>query len=330
MRFKTLLAASAAAAAISCTAKREAPAVAPAVRAAAPPVQQPVPAPADPIDPKRLKPFLPTAATEAKAAPQAAKIALGRAMFYDARLSRNGSAACSSCHTLGRARIDGQTRTQGADGRGCIRGTCDVSTPATPDQRALVASLQRIPRYAQLFANAFPDEQHPMTSKHVGDALIAFERALAPESRWARYVRGETTALSAAEKNGLKAFLDAGCQSCHSGPDLGGTMFQKLGAAIPWPHQTLAKAGKAPPADRLVKVRALKIAALYARYFRDSTSTRLRDSIEKMGYHQLGIKLADEDIAAIMTWMQSLTGELDAAQVAPPDPASERNVANLP
>ena len=243
---------------------------------------------------------------------------------------RTGAPAEVRRAELDRARIDGPKTTRDADGRRCVRGACDVSTPATPDQRAVVATLRQIPRYAQLFAQAFPDGRQPMTSKHVGDALIAFERGLAAESRWDRYVRGEAGALSAAERHGLKAFLEAGCQSCHSGPDLGGTMFQKLGAVIPWPHQTGATAGKAPSGDRPVKVRALKVAALYARYFRDSTSTRLRDTIEKMGYHQLGIQLGDEEIAAIVTWMQSLTGELDAAYVAPPDPPSQTNIADLP
>jgi cytochrome c peroxidase len=188
--------------------------------------------------------------------------------------------------------------------------------------------MQRIPSYAGLFATAFPGEPRPMTVKNVEVAVGAFERGLATESRWDRYVRGESAALSAAEKNGLKAFVDAGCQSCHSGPDLGGTMFQKLGAVIPWPHQPGAKDGKSGAADKPVKVPSLKIATLYARYFRDSASTKLRDSIQKMGYHQLGIQLSAEDIAAIDLWMQSLTGELDPTYIATPAPPSGAAVAN--
>ena len=53
------------------------------------------------------------------------------------------------------------------------------------------------------------------------------------------------------------------------------------------------------------------------------------ESIQKMGYHQLGIQLSDEDIAAIAVWMQSLTGELDAAYVAAPPSVSGAAVANL-
>lgn len=330
-RFTALLAISAAAAVVSCEGKRDS---VPAKSVAAPPVQRPAPAPRDEIDPKTLKRFQPSATAKATPAPDPTKVALGRAMFYDTRLSRNGETACSSCHTLDRAGMpDGQRLSKGADGQRCVRGSSVVSKSATPDQRAVLATMQGISAYTELFAKAFPDEHRPMTLKNVAEAIAAFERSLGTESRWDRYVRGESGALTTAEKRGLKAFLDAGCQSCHSGPELGGTMFQKLGAVIPWPDQPAPKSqksAKSPPAEKLVKVPSLKVATLYARYFRDSTSTKLNESIKKMGYHQLGIQLSDEDIAAIAVWMQALTGKLDPAHVAPPGSPSKTNVANLP
>jgi cytochrome c peroxidase len=214
------------------------------------------------------------------------------------------------------------------EGQRCVRGTSVVAKRETPDQRAIIATMQKVPGYAELFSKAFPDEHRPMTLKNVAEAIAAFEQGLETESRWDRYVRGESGALSGPEKQGLKAFIDAGCQSCHSGPELGGTMFQKLGAVIPWPDRT-AQAGKPASADKLVKVPSLKVATLYARYFRDSTSSKLRESIQKMGYHQLGIQLSDEDVTAIATWMQSLTGQLDAAYVAEPQPPAGAKVADL-
>ena len=62
---------------------------------------------------------------------------------------------------------------------------------------------------------------------------------------------------------------------------------------------------------------------------RDSASTKLSESIKKMGYHQLGIQLCDEDIAAIAVWMRSLTGDLDPAKLTPPQSASAPKIANL-
>jgi cytochrome c peroxidase len=331
MGFNAFLIITAAAAVVSCGAKRDpAPPPAPVASSASSLVQPPVPpaAPADGIDPKVLKRFLPSATVKAWVS-DPAKIALGRAMFHDKRLSRDGQTACSSCHTLSRAATDGQKTSKGGDGERCVRGACEMAEPATPDQRAVVSTLQRTPGYPELFANAFPGERRPMTPKNVDAAISAFERGMVNESRWDRYVQGESGALSAAEKQGLKAFLDAGCQSCHSGPELGGTMYQKLGAVIPWPHPAGAKPGKTPGSDKLVKVPSLKLAALYARHFRESASTKLRDSIKKMGYHQLGLQLSDEDVTAMAVWMQSLMGELDPAYVAvrPEPPATK--VANL-
>jgi cytochrome c peroxidase len=323
---KTLVGLLAVAAVVSCGEKH---APAPAANPAVPVVAKPVAAPAEEIDSKALKRFLPSGTANETASLDPAKIALGRAIFHDKRLSRGGETACSSCHRLEQAPTDGQTTSKGADGQRCVRGTSVAAKRVTPDQRAIVATMQKDPAYAELFTKAFPEERHPMTLKNVAEAVAAFERGLATESRWDRYIRGEARALSEAEKRGLKAFLDAGCQSCHSGPALGGTMFQKLGAVIPWPDRTSAEAGKSPAANNLVKVPSLKVATLFSRYFRESSSTKLRDSIQKMGYHQLGIQLSDEDVTAMAAWMQSLTGALDAAYVSEPQPPADTNVANL-
>jgi len=318
-------------AAASCAGKRD---TVPAPPAAAPTGKAPAPAPRDEIDPKTLKRFQPSDTVKAPAAPDPAKVALGKALFYDRRLSRTGETACSSCHALGQAgAVDGHGPANEASGQHCVRGTSAASNSATPDQRAVLATMQGISGYADLFDKAFPGEHRPMTLKNVGEAIAAFERGLGTESRWDRYVRGESGALTAAEKHGLKAFLDAGCQSCHSGPDLGGTMFQKLGAVIPWPAEPRAelraKTAKSPPGEKLVKVPSLKVATVYARYFRDSTSTKLNESIKKMGYHQLGIQLSDEDIAAIAVWMRSLIGDLEPGMAAAPQSPAETKVANL-
>jgi cytochrome c peroxidase len=314
--------------AIGCTAKHE-PATAPepAVKTATQPVREPPPAPRDEIDPKVLKRFLPSAAANPMAAPDPAKVALGRAIFFDKRLSPDGQTACGTCHALDRAAQGGGT--SGTAGQRCVRGASTGSKTTSPDQRTVVATMQRIQGYADLFATAFPHERRPMALKNVAEVIAEFERGLETKSRWDRYVLGESGALTAAEKKGLKAFLDAGCQSCHTGPDLGGTMFQKLGAVIPWPDQTSPKGVKSPSPDKPVKVPSLRVATVYARYFRDGTGSKLRESIQKMGYHQLGIQLSDEDIDAIAVWMQSLTGELDPVYVAAPQSPPGTKIANL-
>jgi cytochrome c peroxidase len=68
----------------------------------------------DEIDPKVLKRFLPIGIAEPPLIPDPDKVALGRMLFHDKRLSRNAEIACSSCHTLTRFGIDGQVTSKGA------------------------------------------------------------------------------------------------------------------------------------------------------------------------------------------------------------------------
>lgn len=78
--------------------------------------------------------------------------------------------------------------------------------------------VNKIPEYKQLFRNSFVDCD-TITIHHITKALAAFERSLvANNSRFDKYMRGENTALSSREIDGMKAFMTAGCARCHSGP----------------------------------------------------------------------------------------------------------------
>ncbi len=345
---KRVLMISAATAAVGCTSKRSAAPTSAAPAAA--PVATNAPRPADEIDPKVLRRFLPIGVAEPAAPPDAAKVALGRMLFHDKRLSRNQEIACSSCHTLTKFGIDGQVTSKGINGKRGVRNAPSVFNAAThiaqfwdgralnveaqakgplmnpsemamPSERSVVSVLDGIPGYVEMFTKAFPGERRPVSFKNVGEAIGAFERGLVTKSRWDSYINGEQGALTAQEKHGLKVFLDAGCMACHTGPQVGGTMFQKVGAVIPWPNQAdKGRAGvtKVPSDSMVFKVPSLKNIAQTAPYFHDGTSTTLHDAIRLMGYHQLGIKLSEEDISSIAIWMRSMTGEIDPAYIAVP------------
>ncbi len=350
-----LLVIAAMAAAIGCKSKAPpapARAVAPA-RAPAPVAIAPTQAPpsVDEIDPKLLKRFLPIGVAEPPNTPESVKVALGRMLFHDKRLSREGQISCSSCHALTRFGIDGQTISKGVNGRIAARNaptifnspthvaqfwdgrasTADVQAKglimnriqmAMPHARAVVDVLKGIPGYVDAFAKAFPEDRRPITMENVGEAIGAFERGLVTKSRWDRFIRGESVALTAQEKHGLKVFLDAGCMACHAGPQVGGTLFQKVGAVVPWPNQTdkgRAAITKSPSDNMVFKVPSLKNISQTAPYFHDGASANLHDAIRMMGFHQLGLKLSDEAINAIAIWMRSMTGEIDPAYVAVPE-----------
>ncbi len=82
----------------------------------------------------------------------------------------------------------------------------------------IVERLAAIPTYQSLFAAAF-DETKPITIENVGKAIAAFERTLLTNnSRFDRYMRGEESAISLAEKDGFELFKKVGCANCHNGP----------------------------------------------------------------------------------------------------------------
>ena len=284
------------------------------------------------------------------AAPDPNRVALGRLLFHEKRLSRTRQVACSTCHVLTKFGIDGLATSSGVDGLRGRRNAPSVFNAAThiaqfwdgrspdveaqpagpimnpvemamPSEKAVVEVLERIPQYVEMFRKAFPGDAQPVSLKNVGEAIGAFERGLITNSRWDKFIAGDSSALTVVEKHGLKLFMQSGCITCHAGPQVGGTSFQKVGAVFPWPNQK--DQGRAEitnfPADRMVfKVPSLKNIAETAPYFHDGSTTSLEAAIRLMGHHQLGIELPDDDIKAIAAWMRAMTGEINPAYTAIP------------
>jgi cytochrome c peroxidase len=278
------------------------------------------------------------------------RVTLGRLLFHDPRLSKNRAISCSTCHVLSRFGIDGKQISTGAKGVPGRRNTpsvfngamqvaqywdgraVDVEAQAVsairnplemamPSEQAVVKVLSRVPRYVELFQKAFPGDQHAVSLNNVGEAIGAFERGLVTNSRWDKFVEGDRSALTVREKQGQRLFMQRGCIVCHAGPQVGGTSFQKVGATYPWPNQ--GDQGRveitqfAP--DRMVfKVPSLKNVAETAPYFHDGSASNLEVAIRLMGYHQLGIEMADDDVRAIAEWLRSMTGEPDPMYIAVP------------
>jgi len=96
-----------------------------------------------------------------------------------------------------------------------MRGATYPEDGAVP---AVVARLNGITEYRRLFARAFADNK-PVNERNLGRALAAFERTLVvTNTPFDRYMRGETTALSAEQVRGMERFQSVGCIDCHNGP----------------------------------------------------------------------------------------------------------------
>jgi len=301
-------------------------------------------------DSAALKAFSPLPDAVPASANVAAKVDLGRMLYYDPRLSRGQDVSCNSCHPLDRYGADGHATSEGYkhahgsrnsptvyNAAGHVAQFWDGRAPdleaqakgpvlnpvemAMPSEKAVVSVLQSIPDYARAFHSAFPDDPDPLTLDNMAKAIAAFERKLVTPGRWDKFLRGDDTALTAEEKAGFTAFVDAGCSTCHAGTYVGGNIYQKLGVAEPWPDT--ADPGRFQvtrnEADRMVfKVPSLRNVARTAPYFHNGKVETLEQAVSAMAQHQLGKFLSDADVKAIAKWLTALTGDIPAGYIAPP------------
>lgn len=337
---------------------------APPISSPAPTPRQDLPRPADhhatlpnraAINPRLLRRFRPIAQPKrALSTASADRIALGRMLWYEPRLSADAKVSCNSCHDLARYGVDQRPRSLGVAGRVGRRNSPTVYNAADHlaqfwdgragdleqqalgplfDRKEMAASrpaveefLQGVPEYRARFAAAFPDAPRP-TVENLVSALAAFERGLVTTSRWDQYLTGDRNALSDGEIQGLRVFLEVGCMGCHTGPQVGASMFQVAGFMERWPNQSDQGRFEVTKlvTDRMVfKVPTLKNITETAPYFHDGSCADLPKAVRLMGKHQLGIELGEHEVSAIVEFFGALRGALPVGYIArPPLPGND-------
>ena len=298
---------------------------------------------------RRFKPISgPVAADDNPSTPE--KIALGRTLYYDARLSRNHDVSCNSCHALDRYGVDGEKTSKGHGGQRGNRNSPTVFHAAgffsqfwdgraenveeqakgpitNPIEMALaspedaVAVVKSIPAYVSMFKAAFPNDPKPVSFDNLAKAIGCFERGLITPSRWDKFLEGDKSALTAQEVEGLKIFTNVGCMVCHTGEYLGGSMFEKAGVVEAWPNQAdkgRHQVTKHKADEMMFKVPTLRNVEKTAPYFHDGSVATLPEAVRIMGRHQLGLELTDAEVDAIVAWLATLTGELPMDYIARP------------
>jgi cytochrome c peroxidase len=308
----------------------------------------------DEINPRVLRRFQAVVGQGGSGAVTDEKITLGRMLYFDKRLSKGQDVSCNTCHDLAKFGVDGLSTSVGHkgqigkrnaptvynaslhiaqfwDGRAEtveLQATGPIVNPVemASNEAQVVQVLSSIPRYVELFRAAYPSVAQPITLANVGDAIGAFERGLTTHSRWDDFIGGKSDALTADEKHGLRTFLSVGCMACHTGPQVGASMYQRVGVIEPWPNERDVgryDVTKVPGDKMIFKVPSLKNIAKTGPYFHDGSAETLEDAIRTMGRYQVGVELTDEDVKGIATWMGSLTGAIDPAYIAMPElPAS--------
>jgi cytochrome c peroxidase len=209
----------------------------------------------------RLPPGFPRPAVPLDNPMSTAKVALGRRLFFETRLSSSGRYSCSSCHRPASAFTDGRAHAQGATGQSVRRGAMSLTNVAynpaftwssdkvrsleaqmrqplfnehpvemglKKDGTAAVNALSADANYPAQFAAAFPSQPKPLSMQHIIQAIATFERTLiSGRSPFDHYVfDDEQSALTASAKHGMALFYSTrvGCAQCHSGINFNGAI----------------------------------------------------------------------------------------------------------
>jgi cytochrome c peroxidase len=203
-------------------------------------------------------------------------------------------------------------------------------TNGQPDAGAALDRLKRIPGYAPLFKAAFAGDEVPVNVGNVASAISAYERTLVTPAPFDTYLAGNVGALSPDARSGLTTFINIGCSACHNGVGIGGSMYQKFGVMEDYWAVTRSESidkGRADvtnnPADLYVfRVPSLRNVAMTAPYFHDGSIATLSEAISVMARVQLGVKLSEQEVNDIASFLGSLTGKLPSefatAPILPP------------
>ncbi len=286
----------------------------------------------------------------------AAKIELGKVLYFDPRLSADGTVSCASCHDPKKGFADDEPFSKGIKGQLGGRNAPTTlnrlhSTAQFWDGRAksledqalgpvqnpvemgstlpsMIASVNRIAGYRPLFKAAFGSEE--INSERVAKAISAFERTLlSGNSPYDRFQAGEAEALPDSAKRGMVVFMGKGnCHECHSLPNFTDEAYHNLGIGMDKPNPDLGRFNvtKNEKDKGAFKTPTLRQVAETAPYLHDGSVKTLEEVVvlyDKGGipnpYHDEKMKplgLTAEERADLVAFLKSLSGEVP--QIEPP------------
>ncbi len=282
------------------------------------------------------------------------KMELGRQLFHDTALSIDNTLSCASCHDINRGGTDRRVSSLGVhgqvgpinsptvfnsrynfvqfwDGRAADLRAQAAGPVANPGEMGntwpnVVATLARSPEYVAAFRDLYPGGG--LTDVNIRDAIAVYEEALVTPAPVDRFLRGDDLALNDEQREGARLFESVGCTACHSGINIGGGSFQKMGAvrdyfALRGTPLTTADAGRFNVTHRdadqhFFKVPTLRHVAETGPWFHDGHATTLEDAVRTMGAVQLGRDLEAPQVQRIAAFLRALTGPIPAYATLPP------------
>ncbi|MBV8613052.1 MAG: c-type cytochrome [Acetobacteraceae bacterium] len=254
-------------------------------------------------------------------------------MFHDTRLSHDNTRSCATCHDVRTNGASANAHDTTPDHRAIALNTPTVFNAtlsfmlnwegdvrdlthqterilANPDIMAsgldeAIGKLRADPEAVRQFRDAYgrePDRAGLL------DAIATYERSLlTPGSRFDRWLQGDAGAITQEELAGYQLFKGLGCISCHQGVNVGGNLYQRHGIFHPL----------AAPLPTVLRVPSLRNVATTPPYFHDGSAASLSKAVKAMGYAQLDRVLSAQQVAAIVAFLDTLTGTYRGAPVTP-------------
>lgn len=278
------------------------------------------------------------------------KAALGHLLFHDTRLSLNNTVSCASCHSLETAGVDNKQFSEGIngqigrintptvfnavynkaqfwDGRAPDLAAQASGPPLDPIEMAsksfkqIIAKLKQDRRLTNIFYQVYSEGYSETT---ITESIAEFEKTLiTPNSRFDLYLKGNKDSITEEEKIGYNLFKKHSCATCHVGTQLGGQSYELMGLAnnyfkdrgteITTQDQGRFQQTSSPRDLHRFKVPGLRNIALTAPYYHDGSQKTLRDAIINMAKYQEDIKLTEEEIIQIESFMHTLTGKYNGS-----------------
>ena len=265
------------------------------------------------------------------------KALLGSKLFFDTRLSKDGTVSCATCHNLELGGVDRLPFSVGING-----GVGNINAPTVFnsvfnlaqfwDGRAkdlkeqaggpienplemgnsfenLINTLNKT-EYKDQFLAIYKEG---ITRDSITDALSEFQKSLiTPNSSFDRYLRGDKNALSKEQQEGYELFKTHGCIACHHGVNVGGNLYAKFGVVQALDSDALGRFNVTKEErDRYYfKVPTLRNIELTPPYLHDGSINSLSESVKFMSHYQLGKTLSEEEIERIVDFLKSLTGDV--------------------
>jgi cytochrome c peroxidase len=287
------------------------------------------------------------------------KVELGKALFFDPRMSASGVFSCNSCHNLATGGDDNMPTSIGhgwqkgprnsptalnaifneaqfwdgrapdlaAQAKGPVQAGVEMAN--TPEN--VIATLNSMPQYVDWFKAAFPDEADPVTFDNFAKAIEAFEATLITPSPFDAFLNGDVAALDDQQKLGLQLFVDSGCSACHGGVNVGGNGYYPFGLVerpgadvLPEGDRGRFQVTETASDEYVFRAAPLRNIAVTAPYFHSGVVWDLRTAVDIMATSQLGADLDDTQIDAITAFLGSLTGEVPEIvyPILPPETAT--------